>query len=67
MSLEERPLNRQELPRTAELFLTGTTAEVLPIATVDGQPIADGRPGPITRRLQEAYSRVLRTFLSASV
>jgi D-alanine transaminase len=67
MSLEERPLNRQELPRTAELFLTGTTAEVLPIATVDGHPIADGQPGPITRRLQEAYGRVLRTFLSASV
>jgi branched-chain amino acid aminotransferase len=65
--LEERPLTRPELARTAELFLTGTTSEVLPVVAVDGHPLGAGRPGPITRRLQEAYGRVLQAFLSASV
>src|SRR4051812_30851653 len=35
-----------------EVFLTGTTTEVLPVVHVDGRPIADGRPGPITRTLR---------------
>ncbi|MDY0407771.1 D-amino-acid transaminase [Virgibacillus soli] len=38
-----------------ELFLTSTTSEVLPIITVDGETIRDGKPGSITRRLQKAY------------
>lgn len=38
-----------------ELFLSGTTTEVMPVTRVDGHPIADGRPGPITRRLHQAY------------
>ena len=38
-----------------EAILVGTTIEVLPIVRVDGRPIAGGRPGPITRRLQAAY------------
>ena len=38
-----------------ELFLSGTTTEVMPVTSVDGHPIADGRPGPITRRLHQAY------------
>jgi D-alanine transaminase len=66
IAVEERPLSMTELVVTPELFLTGTTAEVLPVVTVDGKPIGDGRPGPVTRRLQEAYARVLQSFLSAS-
>lgn len=38
-----------------ELFLSGTTTEVMPVTTVDSHVIADGRRGPITRRLQQAY------------
>ncbi len=63
--LEERCLTLDELPRSAELFLTGTTAEVLPVTTVDGRPVGDGRPGPVTRRLQEAYGEALRSFLAS--
>jgi len=37
-----------------ELFLAGTTTEVMPIVTVDGTTIADGKPGPVTKKLQEA-------------
>jgi D-alanine transaminase len=38
-----------------ELFLTGTTTEVMPITRLDGRPVGGGRAGPIARRLQEAY------------
>ncbi len=40
-----------------ELFLSGTTTEVMPVVTVDGKPIGDGSPGPVATRLQEAFKR----------
>jgi D-alanine transaminase len=61
----ERSLRVEELPATAELFVTGTTSEVLPIVAVDDLPIADGRPGPVTRRLQAAYEEAVREFVAA--
>jgi D-alanine transaminase len=61
--LREHVLKRDDLAEVSELFLTGTTSEILPIVTVDGKPIAHGRPGPITRRLQEAYRQTVREFL----
>jgi len=51
----EHDLRRDDLPRVSELFLTGTTSEVLPVTRVDDMPIANGRPGPITCRIQGAY------------
>jgi len=53
----ERNLARKELAEVDELFLVGTTCEVLPINTVDGKPIKSGKPGPITRRLQAPVHR----------
>lgn len=41
--------------QTSELFLSGTTTEVMPVVRVDGRAIGDGRPGPVTRRLQDAF------------
>jgi branched-chain amino acid aminotransferase len=43
-----------------EVFLTGTAAEVTPVREVDNRAIADGVPGPITRRLQQRYFDVVR-------
>lgn len=42
-----------------ELFLSGTTTEVMPVVRVDGREIVDGEPGPVTRRLIEAYRETL--------
>jgi D-alanine transaminase len=61
--VQERMLRREELPGVAELFLSGTTSEVLPVVRVDGRPVGDGAPGPLTRRLQEAYREEVRAFL----
>lgn len=43
-----------------EAFFTGTAAEVTPIREVDGRAIGPGRPGPVTRRLQERYFAAVR-------
>jgi D-alanine transaminase len=52
---EEGMIYQDELSRFDELFLSGTTTEVMPIVTVDGREVVDGEPGPITRRLLAAY------------
>jgi branched-subunit amino acid aminotransferase/4-amino-4-deoxychorismate lyase len=64
LPLVERSLRRDDLPRCSELFLGGTSMEVCPIVSVDSMKVGDGGPGPITRRLQQAYREVLQRFLS---
>jgi D-alanine transaminase len=59
----ERYLRREELLDADELFLLGTTCEVLPIVTVDGKKVRSGEPGPLTRRLQAVYTENVKVFL----
>lgn len=54
-AVRERPIQVEELPGAAELFLTGTTTEIRPITELDGEPVADGSPGPVSRELFTAY------------
>jgi branched-chain amino acid aminotransferase len=51
---------RSDLYVADEAFLTGTAAEVVPIASVDDRQLNGGRPGPITRRIQEVYQAAVR-------
>jgi len=60
VEVREHMLKKDDLGRVSELFLTGTTSEVLPIVTVDGQAIGGGKPGPVTQRLQAAYRRAVQ-------
>lgn len=53
--VRETPLYAHEIPEIEELFLSGTTTEVMPITTLDGRPVGDARPGPLTRRLFAAF------------
>jgi D-alanine transaminase len=57
--VEERPFTLSELRDADEVFQTGTTIEVMPIVNVDEQPIGDGSPGPVTRRLQRDFESTL--------
>jgi D-alanine transaminase len=52
--LVEDPVTEGELPRVDELFVVGSTTDVTPVVRLDGAPVADGRVGPTTKRLQEA-------------
>lgn len=60
--VQEHVLLRSDLERVSELFLTGTTSEIMPVVRVDGRPIADAKPGAVTRRLQQAYTEAIRDF-----
>ncbi|MCF7223404.1 branched-chain amino acid transaminase [Lysobacter sp. TLK-CK17T] len=51
----ERDLPREYLYLCDELFMCGTAAEITPIRSVDGRQVGTGRPGPVTRRLQELF------------
>ncbi len=53
-------LIRTDLYTADEAFLTGTAAEVVPIREVDDRPVGEGRPGPITKQIQQTYFRAVR-------
>jgi D-alanine transaminase len=55
IALEERRFTVEEAYDAAEAFLTSASNFVLPIVSIDGRPVADGKPGPITKRLRELY------------
>jgi D-alanine transaminase len=53
--LVERPFSVEEARGAREAFLTSTTADLLPVVRIDGAPVADGKPGPLSRKLRDAY------------
>ncbi|MEX0822605.1 MAG: branched-chain amino acid transaminase [Rhodothermales bacterium] len=57
----ETRIPREALYIADELFFTGTAAEVTPIRTVDKYQIGEGRRGPITKELQQAFFDILET------
>lgn len=53
--LVERPFTVAEAKAAREAFLTSTTSDVLPVTSLDGQPIANGVPGLLTQKLRADY------------
>jgi D-alanine transaminase len=53
--LVERAFTVAEAKTAREAFLTSTTADLLPVVRIDGAPVADGKPGPLSRKLRDAY------------
>ncbi|HIY70580.1 MAG TPA: branched-chain amino acid transaminase [Candidatus Luteimonas excrementigallinarum] len=51
----ERDLPREYLYLCDELFMCGTAAEITPIRSVDGRQVGAGKPGPVTRQLQDLF------------
>src|SRR5262249_44759538 len=51
----EQAAQESKLKQAEELMLWGTTTEVTPIVQVDDWKVADGKPGPVTRKLQAAF------------
>lgn len=57
---KETALSRDLLYLTDEIFLTGTAAEITPVRSVDKITIGEGRPGPLTKRIQDAFFQLVR-------
>lgn len=57
--LEQRAFSIEEAQAADEAFLSNASSLVLPIVSVDGYAIGDGKPGPVTRELRERYIAAL--------
>jgi branched-chain amino acid aminotransferase len=58
--VKETNLPREMVYVADELFFTGTAAEVTPIRSVDKQKVGNGKPGPITMRLQKMFFEIVK-------
>jgi len=59
IQVKEENIPREALYLADEVFFTGSAAEITPISTIDNIVIGEGRRGPITKRLQEAFFDVV--------
>ncbi|MGH6870935.1 MAG: D-amino-acid transaminase [Rhizomicrobium sp.] len=58
LAVVERKFRPEEAARAREAFLTAASAGAMPIVAIDGKPVGDGKPGPVTKRIQELYERL---------
>ena len=57
ISVEERDMSLEEFRCAEEVFLTGTTVEVLPVVRVDDAPVGNGHPGRLTERITSLFKQ----------
>lgn len=55
LATEQAPLSAEALRAAEEVFITSTAGGIMPVTKIDGAPVGDGRPGPATAALTEAY------------
>jgi len=65
LPVKEGHYHLTDLRQAAECFLTNTSMEVMPVSRVDAFPIGDGRPGPLTRRIQARFAASRHRFLES--
>lgn len=65
MEVEERSLPLESLMKAEEVFLTGTTIEIISVVAVDGVAIGEGRPGKVARGLFQRYRDLVAQELLA--
>jgi branched-chain amino acid aminotransferase len=58
--VREQSITRHDVFVADECFLTGSAAEVIPAVKLDDRPIGDGKPGPVTKRLIDAFHEWVR-------
>jgi D-alanine transaminase len=56
----EQPFTVAEAKAAKEAFITAASAFVMPVVSIDGAPVGEGRPGPVANRLRELYLRQAR-------
>ena len=61
IKVEEKVFTRYEVFTADECFLSGTAADAVPVVKVDGRPIADGKPGPITKQIIKEFKELIKT------
>ncbi len=62
---QERKVTRTEAVKADEIFITNSIRELVPIVQMSGKPIANGKPGVVTRRLISAYKALVKKETAA--
>lgn len=62
----ERAFTPEEALGAAEVFTSSAGAMIAPVVRLEGQPVGDGRPGPVTRRVQRLYYEALGADVAAA-
>lgn len=65
--VQERTFSLAELEEAEEVFLSSTTAEVMPVIEIDGKKIRSGIPGPLTQKLQDLFEKEIEKQCGALV
>lgn len=60
LRLVEGLIPRELLYVADEVFFTGTAAEITPVRSIDKMNVGDGKPGPVTKKLQEMYFDIVQ-------
>jgi branched-chain amino acid aminotransferase len=60
--IRELLMRPKSLTSADECFITNTTVEVLPVTAIDGHPVGNGKPGPITEKLINAYRNEVQHY-----
>ncbi len=55
-------VKEKEINNFDEFFLTGTSTEVMPVTYINGKRIADGKPGALTMKIQEAFYELTSNY-----
>ncbi len=58
-SLHETWFLAEHLAHVQEVFVTNSVHGVMPVTSIDDQPVGDGRPGPMTRLVHQAYQELV--------
>jgi D-alanine transaminase len=65
LPLEYRTVSEAEVRSADEIWITSSSKEVLAIVTLDGKPVAGGRPGPLFRRVHALYQEFKQKVMRA--
>ncbi|AVQ33292.1 D-amino-acid transaminase [Staphylococcus muscae] len=61
ITFNEAPFTLEFLKNADEVIISSTSAEVMPVVKIDGEPVNNGEVGPITRKLQEGFDRYIQS------
>ncbi len=66
-TVEEREVHVSEIAGAREAFFTSSTKGIFPVVQIDGRPVGDGNPGPVSKQLQKDFMAHLETYLQAKM
>ncbi len=59
LTVVEKGFDKAFALKAEETFVTGTNSEIMPLVQIDNETIGDGKPGPVTRRIIDAYNTLI--------